>query len=298
MSTHNPFVAYDASYVGLYYALLGVGGFAMEEGFQTITMVPINPLNQYDVTESVQVMFDVRYFNEALGLYKDATNTHILSSSFDQNTLKFPIDTITLQAADFVSRMIAEYVISVGKLQFIYMDFMMYVNDYFSYANGFSTLFTLEDANNFNNGVFDASAFIHLINGKTLNPDTGEYVADLSGSITISDVNNILNYLVYADPFNNRPKSGNNGAGYTEQDGFLEGDLIFIPTGITVTLTVDVTTNGIILNTLGVEHCHQLTNVYDYNIGYFSSITTNTQTNITRIIKAPLLIKLMNLSSL
>jgi hypothetical protein len=191
----------------------------------------------------------------------------------------------------------AEYVISLGILQFIYMDFMMYVNKYFGYANGFSTLFTLEAENEFNGGVFDANAFIHLINGKTLNPDTGEFVADLSGSITISDVNNILNYLVYADPFNNRPSTGNNGAGYTKQDGFLEGDLIFVPTGLTITLTVDVTTNGIVLNTLGAQYCQQLTNMYDYNVGYFSSTTTNTQTNITRVIKAPLLIKLMNLST-
>lgn len=291
----NPNIPTDASYVGLYYAVLGVGGFAMEEGFKTIVLLPVTPLEQYDVTESVQAEFEVRYFNEAIGLYKDATNTHIISTSFDESTNKFPIDSITMTAADFVSRVKECCIISVGKLQFLYLDFMMYVNNYFSYANGFSSIFTVEDYNEFNNGIFDAKAFIDLINGKTLDPVTGEYVLDLSGSVVINDINNTLSYINSSNVFNNRPSGGNNGGDFSIRDGFIEGDLIFIPDGITVTLTVDIITNGITLNTLGVTQCTQLTNLYDYSVGYFSSTTTNSQTNITRIVKAPLLLKLKNI---
>lgn len=289
--SQNPIIAYDASYIGLYYALTAVGGYEMEEGLKTVTMVPVNQINQYDMTESIQIMFDVRTFNEKIGLIKDASNVNIVETAFDLSTNKFPIDTITVNAPEFVDGVTLEsQIISVGKYQTLYSDFIMYVNNYFSYADGFSTLFTLSSQVDINNGIFDASAFIHIINGQTLNPTTGEYVKDLSGSITISYINQLLNYVVYANPFNNREP------GMTAQDGFIAGDLIFIPNGLTATLNMDINNNNINWTSLGVTNVAHLNSTTNYVDGYFSVNTTTTETNIKRVIKAPLLLRLDNLS--
>ena len=275
----NPIQPTDASYVGLYYAVEGLGGYVMEEGLATITLIPIGQLTQFDVTESLQIMYDVKKFNQKLG-------------TFDTDLNQFQYDSIEITAPDFVEEMTEAKVISVGKLQFLYSDFIMYVDEYFAYANGFSTLFNLSAEPNFNNGIFDASAFIYIINGHSLNPDTGEYVLDLSGSIKINNIKSTIDYVIYSNAFNNRDPSSN----YTLQDGFIEGDLIFVPNGITITLNLNIVTNNIYLNNLGIEHTNDLTNSVNYSDGYFSSNTTNTQTQITRVVKAPMLIKLMNFS--
>jgi hypothetical protein len=288
----NPIIATDASYVGLYYALSGMGGYQIEEGLKTITLIPVNQISQYDTTDSLQVKFDVRTFNQAIGLYKDSTNQNIITTSFNETTNAFPTDRIELTANQFVSGMTNEnQVISVGKLKNVYQDFIKYVNDYFGFPNGFSTLFTLSSQIGINGGVFDAKEFIKVIGGETLNTATGEYIKDLSGSITLNSINQLLNYVNYSNPFNNRT------TGVTSiKNGFIEGDIIFVPYGITITLNLDIIPYGIQLNTLGSSLLSQLNTSTNYTNNYFSVETTTTNTKIKRIVKAPLLIKLMNLS--
>jgi len=206
------------------------------------------------------------------------------------------LDSITIHSTDFVNNIKESNIISVGKLTTLYSDFVTYINDYFGYANGFSALFNLSSQVNIHSGIFNANAFINIINGQTLNQSTGEYVNDLSGSVTVNYINNLLNYVVYSNPFNNRNPSDNNGAGYSIQDGFIEGDLIFIPNGITITLNVIINNNNITLNNLGSTFLSNLNANTNYVNGYFSSSTNTTNTNIQRVFKAPLLIKLMNLS--
>jgi hypothetical protein len=291
MPTHNPIVPIDASYVGLFYAFSGLGGYIMEEGIKTITMLPVNQINQFDVTDSVQVKFNVATFNSKLGLIKDPSNIHIISTTFDTNTNTFPTDTITITSPDFQSGVntLGE-VISVGRLQYAYSDFIAYLDDYFNYPPGFSTLFTLSSQIDINNGVFDASAFLHVINEQQYNPSTGEYVNDLSGSVQVDYINQLLNYICYADPFNNRDPTLN----ITIQDGFIARDLVFVPDGVSMTLNLDIINNNIVLNNLGYNNVAYLNQTYNYTSGYFSVNTTVTNTNIKRVIKAPLLMVLVN----
>lgn len=284
---------------GLYYALYGNGGFVSEQGLKDISMIPLSEITRYDMTDSVQIVFDVRTFNKKLGIIKDVSNINIVDTSFNMNTKKFPNDNIHISANDFIAGVTSPLqVISVGKCRTLYSDFITYVNDYFGYANGFSTLFNLSNIVDINSGVFDSQAFINIINGKTLNIDTGEYINDLSGSITISYINNILNYMIYDNPFNNRPNESNNENIYDTylQQGFLEDDLIFIPLGLTITLNLKINNNNINLNNLGYNNISSLNNSCNYTNGYFSSNTVTTETDIKRIVKAPLLIKLINLS--
>jgi hypothetical protein len=293
----NPIVIGDASYVGLYYAFSATGGYEAEQGAKTITMIPVNQINQYDVTESIQVIYDVRAFNEKIGLFKDASNINIISSAYDISTNSFPTDSFPLTSAEFAAGVTeTSQVISVGKYNTLYSNFISYVNNYFGYPEGFSTIFNLSSQVDINAGVFDAGAFINLIHGNTPNPVTGEYIKDLSGSITMSYINQILNYIVFSNPFNNRPASGNGGVGYSLKDGFIEGDIIFVPNGLSTTLNMDIVNNNIQLNYLGAAHLANLNSQTNYVNGYFSSITTTVNNNIKQVVKAPLLIKLANLS--
>jgi hypothetical protein len=70
----NPIVATDSSYVGLFYAYGASGGFIMEQGFNDVVLIPYEKINKYDVTEALQVKYDVRVFNEKIGLFKDSDN--------------------------------------------------------------------------------------------------------------------------------------------------------------------------------------------------------------------------------
>jgi len=273
----------DASYSGLYYALSGTGGFSIEQGLKTITMLPVNRINQYDVTSSLQVLFPASVLNAKLG-------------TFDTTTYLWPNESITVTNTDFVTNVnVAADVISVGALSTLYSDFILYVNEYFGYANGFSTIFTLSSQIDVNNGVFDANQFIKLIGGSALNPPnptTGEYVTDLSGSVTFGYINELLSNVINANPFNNRPTTGNGGAGFSLQDGFVAGDLLFVPTGFTITLNMLINTNNITLNNLGTAYVASLNASANYVRGYFSSNTTTTGNEISTTFRVPLLIQL------
>jgi hypothetical protein len=269
----------DPSYNGVIYVISGTGGYNSEQGAATVTMIPTDQLQPYDVTNSVQVKFNKTTFNNKLGAFNLANGV-------------FTNDTITINANEFITGVPnASYVISVGKLKTMYSDFMMYVDEYFSYANGFSTVFNVSSATSLNSGVFNSDAFITLIQGQALNPSTGEYIYDLSGSIHINGINNILKYIVYSNSFNNRIPGDPD---LIFRNGFVEGDIIYIPTGLTITLTLNINSNNIVLTYLGDAKVDELKLKYDYSEGNFSRNTTTTIDKITQVIKAPLLFKLIN----
>jgi hypothetical protein len=281
-------------YVGLYYAFEGLGGYDMEEGLPNVELIPSgNVLTQYDVTGSVQIYMNVRLFNEKLGLYKDANNYNILSTSFNEATGQFPVDTIYISATEFLQNIRIPNILSVGKLETLYTDFIQYVNTYFSYANGCSTIFNPGSQMDINGGIFDAEQFVSILNGKTYDPATGQYIQDLSGEISIFSVNEMITDVVFSNPFLNRAPNGFNGAPFTLRNGFIEGDLLFIPSGITISLNVTFIQNGVSINDLGVSIPKN--ECYCFKKGYFSSNTTVTDTNITMTVHAPLLIKLIQL---
>jgi len=212
-------------YKGNVYAFYAQGGYTIDQCFNTIKLIPESKIYTYDVTNAVQVRFDVRTFNEKIGLFKDALNQYVLLSSFDpvrdafttwtvnqapgwpsnptQNVANFPIlDSITITADEFVRGLDTNSVISVGTYATLYSDFNNYVNTYFGYSGGFSSLFSGASEFNINNGVFDASAFINIIN--PYYTASGENVKPLTGSITIPNINSLLKYAINTNVFNNR----------------------------------------------------------------------------------------------
>ncbi len=282
-------------YEGFYYAFYGSGGFTMDQCFNTIKLQQQNPLLRYDVTKALQVRFNVRTFNEKIGLKKAANNVDIQESSFNSVTDKFPNSSITITAAEFLAGMSAEQVISVGAYSTAYSDYIQFVNTYFGYAGGFSSLFAEASEFDINGGVFDASAFMNIITPYSL--EGGENVKPLVGAITISDINNLLKFAIDGNVFKNRipqlsdasaSDPGNvstvgvvyDSSGYSLEhtlynsnygmaDGFMHGDLIFIPAGTTVKLHIVIDSeNYNPLNNLGPSNVTDLISDMDTNRTY------------------------------
>jgi len=353
----------DAPYEGFFYAFYGSGGFTMDQCFNTIKLTQPNPLLRYDVTKALQVKFDVRTFNAKIGLYKDANNIGITSTTFDPVTDNFSIDEITISADEFVSGLSKDQVISVGSYSTMYSDFKQLVNTYFGYAGGFSSLFSQASEFDINNGVFDASALINIIT--PYSRPSGENVKQVTGSITISDINSLLKYAIDRNIFGNRTTQSSVGtssdissnytgnsttqeenyfkSNYGMADGFIAGDLIFIPAGTTIKLHLVIDSENFNpLNNIGPSNVSELIGTMDTNRTFtnkfypdngsgpsaephdmmiddsnqfdsngdpiegisvvgtkkiFTERTTATTTNIDRILTAPLLILLDNLST-
>jgi len=307
----NPIKSIDTSYNGIFYAIYGNGGFHIEQGFPTIRLAKQLPISQFDLTNALQLRYDVRLINQKLGITKDSNNISILNSSYDSTENIFPVDSITITANEFINNMTASQVVSVGTYSTLYTNFSEYVNIYFSYPIGFSTLFSNDY--NINYGVFDANAFITIINGNSYVSSHGDYINDLSGSITINNINTTLRYIIDSNIFNNRnPNSGNTATdrtnNYGMKDGFIAGDLILVPAGTTITLELAIEpeitypTNNV--GPSNVKNYPSSSNCIDNQLNY-SSINNNTlytqktvatTTNISTVLTAPLLLILDNLS--
>lgn len=352
----------ESPYEGFFYAFYGSGGFTMDQCFNTIKLTQPNPLLRYDVTKALQVKFDVRTFNAKLGLYKDANNIGITSTTFNPVTDNFSIDEITISADEFVSGLSKQQVISVGSYSTMYGDFKQLVNTYFGYAGGFSSLFSQASEFDINNGVFDASALINIIT--PYSRPSGENVKQVTGSITISDINSLLKYAIDRNIFGNRNTQSSVGtssdvssnytgnsntqeqnyfkSNYGMADGFIAGDLIFIPAGTTIKLHLVIDSENFNpLNNIGPSNVSELIGTMDTNRTFtsqfhpdngsgpsaephdmmiddnnqfdsngdpiegapvgtrkiFTERTTASTTNIDRILTAPLLILLDNLST-
>jgi hypothetical protein len=310
----------DSTYSGNVYALGATGGFTMERGFDDIKLAPSSVPVNVDVTNSIQVLMDVATFNAKLGLIKNAANTAVETSSFDEVNDYFKVggvekSTISLSAAELITGISkSAQVIAVGKYSTLYSSFQSYVATYFGFDGGFSSLFTaasefaIDGSNN-----FTGASFKRLLNGET-KAVAGNYISDLSGSITISNITELLRYAVNANIFGNRtpyadlaqnasgtavdPVDKNN---YGVEDGFIAGDLIWVPAGTTVTLVLKIDSESFNpLNNQGVSNA--VSTAQSQSTSFTSTnFTMNTQATtelIKRTCTAPLLIKLVNKSTL
>jgi len=311
----------NTTYTGSVYALGATGGFVMERGFDDIKLAAASEPVNVDVTNSVQVLMDVATFNAKLGLVKNSANTAVVTSSFDEVNDYFTkqdgteLNEISLSATEFKNGIAkSAQVISVGKYSTLYSGFQAYVATYFGFDGGFSSLFTA--ASEFaidTDNHFDGASFRRLLTGEAEDA-AGSYISDLSGSITISNITQLLRYAVNANTFGNRtpiadlaqnttgdavdPNDKNN---YGVEDGFVAGDLIWVPAGTTVTLKLKIDTESFApLNNQGVSNASataqsQSTTFTSTN---FTMSTDATTELIKRTVTAPLLIKLVNASTI
>lgn len=250
-------------------AIDATGGFAIDISLNDIEIIAQNPIREFDLTETLQLEYDVRIFNEKIGLIKDASNTTVLDTSFNPTTGAFPTTTINITFDEFKNNMTSSQVTSLGKFETLYSDFKQYINRYFYYSNLFPSLLKSEDATDVSNGTFDSDLFIELINGQSVNSE-GNTVNNFSGSIQIYDLNGALSYIVDDDPFNNRPTTTD--LSYSLSDGFIEGDTILVNPGMSIELQLIIDQQSFI-----TDPCYNL----------FTLSTTT---------EAPMLLRLTNLS--
>jgi hypothetical protein len=280
----------------------------MQRGFDDLKLRDYTVIETYDVTDSVQVLFDVALFNAKLGITKNANNTQIISSTFNPVTDQFEnngvsVNTVSFTASEFVDGVTkSKQIISVGKYSNVYNDFKNYVSTYFGYDGGFSSLFTA--ASEFtidDNNTFDSSSMLQLFTGVT--STTSAYINEMSGSFSVADIVKSLRYSVNTNCFGNRNPTTSgvavdpaNSSNYGVGDGFVAGDLIWINSGTTLNLNLNIDAESFApLNNSGPEYVSQMTNTTSLN---FSQTTTASTTNINRTVRAPMLIKLVNASTI
>jgi len=295
----------------------------MATGFSFIQTLPESEFNSYDVTNALQVVLDVENFNAKLGLIKtegtSTTASTITSTTYSASTGQFNTDSITISASDLKSWISVNgnnsQVVSVGAYTNMYGSFQTYVATYFGYAGGFASLFSGSTA--FTLPANDYTNMYNLLNPTPRTVDaSGAFLYDLSGSITFSNISQLLRYAVDTNVFGNRdPVTGGqigstdpsgNTYNYGVGDGFMPGDLIFVPIGTKVTLSIGINpevftnplNNPVVapytfdnLGTFGTNYDTSKTNS-SATIGTYTSTSAATTTLITRTLQAPLLIRL------
>jgi len=278
----------NTPYLGYFYAFDGSGGFNVQQSFDPIILKSSSLMSQYDMTNVVQVKFSVRTINRKLGIIKDASNIHVVEAPYNPQNNRLAKDSVNICTCDFIDGINLSSVISVGFLQNLYTDFKNTVNSYFGDPNGFAILFANSETFDINNGgIFDANAFVQVINSSQFQM-TGSYVSDLSGQVSVNYINDTLHYTVSNNFFQNRNYTTEKHY-YSNEDGYIAGDLIFIPKGFTITLSLDIQEETIITNT-GPANLAAIDSSLNYTRGYIQRSTTYTTTNIRQTTIVPILL--------
>jgi len=282
----------DAGAVGPYattvYAFGATNGFVMERQFADIELREADAIQRFDAINSVQITVAASVFNAKLGTY-DTEDDCFKTDDEEVSEITFTSDDLRTALAS------TEDVISVGTLSTLYSDFKTYVGTYFGFNGGFETLFAA--ATEFvidDEDQFVASSLVALIGGAAAGEDPATpYTKVMTGSITISNITKLLRYAVDSNCFGNRVPSGSDPTDETNfgvNNGFLPNDLIWVPAGIEVTLKLAIDAESFNpINNRGPTYVVQDTTV---EAGNFSTITSATTTLITRVVKAPMLIRL------
>ena len=278
--------------IGRSFVIDASGGYSIQQSFPEIPVA-----TEFFVQNALQIRIGVDNLNRKLGITKDPENENVLEFNHDVSNNKYSTDQVSITATELLSLVKTDNILSMGSLSTLYSDFNYTVLEYFGAPYGFSSLFSGEEHYNINDGVFDASALVHIINGGTFN-FAGSYVSDLSGSITIQNLTEVINNVCSRNPFNNRPID----KARTYADGFIANDLIYATDGISITLSVDVQAEPYTpIYNVGPANLTQVNNIY-HTLNYTDDLTlvkkrtTASILNITQVYTVPILIIVSNIS--
>jgi len=279
----------NGTYSGNCYAFGASGGFIVQQGFSQVVLHQPDVLEKYDVTDAIQLQFSARTLNKKIGILKDSTNTRVVEAWYNPTTETLGYDSLKLCACEFSNGLNFDSVISVGRLKHLYTDFKSTVNTYFGDPGGFASIFANANEFDINDGVFDANAYIQVINSSSFTM-TGSFVSDLYGDVHIYDINDTLRWVVDTNIFRNRDPNDHN---YGVVDGFVAGDLVFIPEGFTITLSLDIEAETLFpINNVGPAFLNTIRDKLNWTRGYVKRSTTWSTTNITQTTTVPILLVL------
>ena len=286
------------------YVFTGSGRFSVERGFEDVFMNLKYNINHQNIADAIKIHLPASMFNQKLlqdssyGFY-DALGQHMQDWNSDgipdmSGGLKFGRDSITITNTDLTSAATSVY--DVASVSSLYSDFNQYVTNWlasgnfinlfdasstipsasFTKADLWKLFFTGTAATNANYLQNDTSRLAgnNVPARPAWDPDfnlsgaPGEYVSCLSGSLTISNINELLVSAQTNNYFNNRT-DGNNGNLETIDisGGFLPGDVIFIPDGLSINLNVNVLQNGICYSAGGLYNTEHVIRNTTLNTG-------------------------------
>jgi hypothetical protein len=253
-------------------ALSGTGSFAVEQRFADISLNEQSATVYIDATGAVQIKIPVAYFNDQL-TYQSATDD-------------YAVDSVTI-SAEYLDGIAHTAVLSVGRLSTLNSDFAAFVNTYFGVTGGFESLYAEESfASTKAAEVFGPEQFVALIDGAVaVNATTNAETSALSGTVTVSNVSQLLRYAVDGNVFANRTPGG--AVGETTDWGlknkFVAGDLIWCPSGIAITLKLGLNPENMLpINALSMT-------LVNGGSGNFTTTAVGTTSLLTRVANAPIL---------
>jgi len=258
----------NSDYTYISYAIRAGGGFHMEQYLGEIPFmgsVGTDLTQIYDLTNTLQIDYDVRIFNEKIGIYKDLSNANIIDSTNSIISDNLTSGNIVLSANDFLNNISASQITSMGKYSTIYSDFIRKTNTYFGYADGFARIFDASGTADVSFNTFSAQDLLPILKQRHID-GSGNNVYKLSGTVNLYQLTNILVFMAFNNPFSNR-------IGKTQYDGFFAGDRILVETGITISLSVST-----------------------YTADYITDPVSSNSIILQHVVNAPLLLTLKNLS--
>jgi len=251
----------------------GSGGFVVNQSFPLFTSV--ESIISHNLSDAVQIKYNVRDLNYKIGVVTDACGNH-LASRFNPVDGDLLINSLEIDIIDFMNNLTSGNIIQVGKLSALYSDFVYSLETYFG-----GTITVGGTVFNLNNGKFDKDDLIKLSNGHNFDIQ-GSIVSDLSGSASVSDINDKLQKAISTNPFGNRDENTR------IRDGFQVGDIILIPDGFTISLSIDINPGP--GNTSGVDALYAVDNSLNFQntITKVKKTTTYSTSNITQTYVVPI----------
>lgn len=227
-------------------------------------------ISGYNTTNSIQLLYDVRLFNEKLGILKDGTNFYVLDSSENY------INEIDINIINFKN---VYDVISVGYFSNLYIEFTNAVKNYFI---GFKSIYNLTENFNINNNIFDNSVLYNLI--------TGNLGSNLLGDISFNSITDNLRFSKNTNCFNNRDISNGTISIDGANNGFFANDILFIPQGISIILNIPIE------GSYKTNRKYNIPIINNTQTEQYHITTTFTPNLINMTVSAPLLIKFEDFS--
>jgi photosystem II stability/assembly factor-like uncharacterized protein len=303
----SPNTQVNGVYTGVAYVLDSIGGFSIDQSFPQVQLNTHLPILQYNISEALQIRYNVRTMNEKIGVIKDQNNDKVLEVIYydainqnlidDYGDIK---DSVTVSSLDFLHNLTTDNIISMGKMSSLYSDFNYTVMQYFGAPAGFTSVFQNVGQFSANQGIFDASAFISLVNSITFDGVTGSIISPLQGYFTVKNLNSHLRFICGSNIFGNRKPSGYNGSNFTVFNGFMPGDLIYIPNGISITLNIGIEPELYMpISNKGPLNLRSIDSMVNYSKPQTNihKVTTSSITDIKQTYSVPILIILENLDT-
>ena len=283
----------ENTHTGNCYVIGSDGGFSLKQNFDTIGAAAANNLTAaYDLSDAIQILLGVRVLNDKIGIVKDESNNEVISALMTEDGTGLQTNSLTFDTINLTECVGVDNIITMGRMSSLYEDFSNTMYTYFSLPLGFGNIFAHEHTTNVNEGIFDASGMVRILNGNSFDV-SGSYISDISGAITINNVNEVLRFVIDSNAFDNRDASDNIGL----HNGFIGGDMIYVPDGLTIGMRVDIESETYFpINNMGPDNLAKI----DASINYYEpyskvrKTTTYDYYNVTQHYTVPILFVLTN----